>query len=72
MKQFFLTVLGVFTGLILFLVVVPVVLLTAALATSSKLPPSRATSAALSSTPVSNERIRSRNGWAIARRARSS
>lgn len=36
MKQFFLTVLGVFTGLILFLVVVPVVLLTAALATSSK------------------------------------
>ena len=36
MKQFFLTVLGVFTGLILFLVVVPVVLLTAALATSTK------------------------------------
>lgn len=36
MKQFFLTVLGVFTGLILFLVVVPVVLMTAALATSTK------------------------------------
>lgn len=36
MKQFFLTVLGVFTGLILFLVVVPVVLLTMAVASSSK------------------------------------
>ena len=30
MKQFFLTVLGVFTGLILFVVVIPVVLLTVA------------------------------------------
>ncbi|GAW40511.1 Protease 4 [Brevundimonas sp. SH203] len=36
MKQFFLTVLGVFTGLILFVVVVPVVLLTVAVASSSK------------------------------------
>jgi len=36
MKQFFLTVLGVFTGLILFLVVIPVVLLTVAVAGSSK------------------------------------
>jgi protease-4 len=36
MKQFFLTVLGVFTGLILFLVVVPVVLVTVAIAGSSK------------------------------------
>lgn len=35
MKQFFLTVLGVFTGLILFLVVVPVVLIIAAAASSS-------------------------------------
>ena len=36
MKQFFLTVLGVFTGLILFLVVIPVVLVTVAVAGSSK------------------------------------
>ena len=36
MKQFFLTVLGVFTGLILFVVVIPVVLLTVAVASSSK------------------------------------
>ncbi|MBB3873317.1 signal peptide peptidase SppA [Brevundimonas mediterranea] len=36
MKQFFLTVLGVFTGLILFVVVIPVVLLTVAIAGSSK------------------------------------
>ncbi len=36
MKQFFLTVLGVFTGLILFVVVVPVVLLTVAIAGASK------------------------------------
>ena len=36
LKQFFLTVLGVFTGLVLFLVVIPVVLLTAAIAGSSK------------------------------------
>lgn len=36
MKQFFLTVLGVFTGLILFLVVVPIVLITAAIATAPK------------------------------------
>ena len=36
MKQFFLTVLGVFTGLILFVVVIPVVLLTVAIASSSK------------------------------------
>ena len=36
MKQFFLTVLGVFTGLILFVVVIPVVLLTVAVAGSSK------------------------------------
>ena len=35
MKQFFLTVLGVFTGLVLFLVVVPVVLLTFAIAASA-------------------------------------
>ena len=35
MKQFFLTVLGVFTGLILFVVVIPVVLLTVAVASSS-------------------------------------
>jgi len=41
MKQFFLTVLGVFTGLVLFLVVVPIVLLTVAVAGASKstLPP---------------------------------
>ncbi|CAN5217254.1 signal peptide peptidase SppA [soil metagenome] len=36
MKQFFLTVLGVFTGLVLFLVVVPIVLISAAVASSSK------------------------------------
>ncbi|WP_292046028.1 MULTISPECIES: signal peptide peptidase SppA [unclassified Brevundimonas] len=36
MKQFFLTVLGVFTGLILFVVVIPVVLLTVAVASTSK------------------------------------
>ncbi|WGM46707.1 Protease 4 [Brevundimonas sp. NIBR10] len=36
MKQFFLTVLGVFTGLVLFLVVVPIVLISAAAASSSK------------------------------------
>lgn len=36
MKQFFLTVLGVFTGLILFLVVLPVVLIIAAAASSSE------------------------------------
>ena len=36
MKQFFLTVLGVFTGLVLFLVVVPVFLLTVAVASASK------------------------------------
>jgi protease-4 len=36
MKQFFLTVLGVFTGLILFLVVVPVVLIIVAAASSSE------------------------------------
>lgn len=36
MKQFFLTVLGVFTGLILFVVVIPVVLLTVAVASASK------------------------------------
>ena len=35
MKQFFLTVLGVFTGLILFLVVLPIVLITMAVASSS-------------------------------------
>jgi protease-4 len=35
LKQFFLTVLGVFTGLVLFLVVVPVVLLTFAIAASA-------------------------------------
>ena len=35
MKQFFLTVLGVFTGLLLFVVVVPVVLITMAAASSS-------------------------------------
>ena len=38
MKQFFLTVLGVFTGLVLFLVVVPVVLLTFAIAAGSSKP----------------------------------
>lgn len=38
MKQFFLTVLGVFTGLILFVVVIPVVLLTVAIAGSSSKP----------------------------------
>ena len=36
MKQFFLTVLGVFTGLILFVVVVPIVLIIAAAASSSE------------------------------------
>ena len=36
MKQFFLTVLGVFTGLILFVVVIPVVLLTVAVASTAK------------------------------------
>lgn len=36
MKQFFLTVLGVFTGLVLFLVVVPIVLISAAAASASK------------------------------------
>jgi len=36
MKQFFLTVLGVFTGLVLFLVVVPIVLISAAAASSSE------------------------------------
>jgi protease-4 len=36
MKQFFLTILGVFTGLVLFLVVVPIVLISAAAASSSK------------------------------------
>ena len=36
MKQFFLTVLGVFTGLVLFLVVVPMVLIIAAAASTSK------------------------------------
>jgi protease-4 len=36
MKQFFLTVLGVFTGLILFVVVLPVVLIIAAAATASE------------------------------------
>ncbi|WGM31761.1 signal peptide peptidase SppA [Brevundimonas sp. NIBR11] len=36
MKQFFLTVLGVFTGLILFVVVVPIVLVIAAAASTSK------------------------------------
>ncbi|MES2860021.1 MAG: signal peptide peptidase SppA [Pseudomonadota bacterium] len=36
MKQFFLTVLGVFTGLILFVVVIPVVLIIAAAASSSE------------------------------------
>ncbi len=36
MKQFFLTVLGVFTGLILFLVVLPIVLIIAAAASSSE------------------------------------
>jgi len=36
MKQFFLTVLGVFTGLILFVVVLPIVLITIAMATASK------------------------------------
>ena len=36
MKQFFLTVLGVFTGLILFLVVLPIVLIVAAAASSSE------------------------------------
>ena len=36
MKQFFLTVLGVFTGLILFLVIVPVVLIGMAAASSSR------------------------------------
>jgi len=35
MKQFFLTVLGVFTGLVLFVVVVPIVLITMAAASSS-------------------------------------
>ena len=35
MKQFFLTVLGVFTGLILFVVVVPIVLITIAISTAS-------------------------------------
>ena len=35
MKQFFLTVLGVFTGLILFLVVLPIVLIIGAAATAS-------------------------------------
>ncbi len=38
LKQFFLTVLGVFTGLVLFLVVVPVVLLTFAIAAGSSKP----------------------------------
>ena len=38
MKQFFLTVLGVFTGLVLFLVVVPIVLVIAAVASSSSKP----------------------------------
>ena len=36
MKQFFLTVLGVFTGLILFVIVVPIVLIIAAAASSSE------------------------------------
>ena len=36
MKQFFLTVLGVFTGLILFVVVLPIVLITVAAASSSR------------------------------------
>ena len=35
MKQFFLTVLGVFTGLVLFVVVVPIVLITMAAAKNS-------------------------------------
>ena len=38
LKQFFLTVLGVFTGLVLFLVVAPVVLLTFAIAAGSSKP----------------------------------
>ena len=43
MKQFFLTVLGVFTGLVLFLVVMPIVLITIAVAsTSAPASPTRA------------------------------
>ena len=38
MKQFFLTVLGVFLGLILFVVVVPIVLITAAVSSASSAP----------------------------------
>ena len=38
MKQFFLTVLGVFLGLILFVVVVPIVLITAAVSSASSVP----------------------------------
>ena len=38
MKQFFLTVLGVFLGLVLFVVVVPVVLITAAVSSASSTP----------------------------------
>ncbi len=45
MKQFFLTVLGVFTGLILFVVVLPVVLIIAAAASSSE--PARPANAVL-------------------------
>jgi len=42
MKQFFLTVLGVFTGLVLFLVVVPIVLIVAAVGAASSKEPTAA------------------------------